>query len=106
MPERKTPLEKFRAVYAECLAAEVVERDSKLAWQSAAEKFAALRAEVDEAKGALVQEAIGFALNDYLGLTAAVESSEKLRAEGREPDEETVREANRVLYGERAISLP
>ncbi len=106
MSGRKTPLEKFRAVYAERLAAEVVERDTKLAWESAAEKFTALKAEVDEAKGALVQEAIGFALNDYLGLTAAVESAEKLRAEGREPDEETVREANRALYEGRAMSLP
>lgn len=98
MEPRKTPLEKFRAVYAECLAAEMVERDTKLAWESAAEKFTALKARVDEAKGALVQEAIGFALNDYLGITDAVESAAKLRAEGREPDDASVDAANRVLY--------
>jgi hypothetical protein len=85
---RKATLEEFRKVYVEFLRSELAERDARLVWEAAAADLKARKSKVDKAQNALVQDAIGFALMDFVGATDLVKETQRLRAEGYVPAEE------------------
>lgn len=114
---REATLDRFRKVYVDFLRSELVERDTRLAfdyaaaelragrsagtpqnvlvqlaWEVADAELSVRKSIVDEAKDdlvqAVVQDAISSALVDYTGVTDLVKRRRKLKAEGYVPAEE------------------